>query len=445
MSFDKIKAAINSPIRKNILANMFGIGVNLLNQIALVPFFLIIWGKDLYSDWIVISSLSLFFALTDIGFNSVVQNRFVISHSKQDYNECNSLLISDVIVISCVFLLSLIAACIFIFCFNITISLKLSVLSRDTASAVFVLLLLQIFINMYSGVPNSIFRAYQRNHHAVLLDQIGRLGVFAITLVGLICKMNIIVLAALLNVPLIAVLIIKFNIAYRLFKFQYPVSGLDYSLIKTVFIQGLGFLSFPAANAILLQGFTLVVNHYFGANSVVLYNTTRTMCNFVKTLLNTVLNSVWPEFSIAYGKKDIDRMRSLYNKSIRTSMICGFIICCGILLFGPIIYKLWTHGEVPFNYSLMTAFLVVLMVNTLWNTGSVALLATNNHIQFGIINVTITIIALCVAIAFAKLTHSLPYIVYSSLLIDLVLTGYVQHKFKLIIKATSSDSNQTDI
>ena len=45
----------NSPIRKNLLANGFGIGVQLLNQIVLVPFYILFWGNELYSDWIVIS------------------------------------------------------------------------------------------------------------------------------------------------------------------------------------------------------------------------------------------------------------------------------------------------------------------------------------------------------------------------------------------------------
>ena len=61
---------INSPIRKNIIANLFGIGVNLLNQIVLVPFYIIYWGNDLYSDWIVISALTAFFGIPSFKTNS---------------------------------------------------------------------------------------------------------------------------------------------------------------------------------------------------------------------------------------------------------------------------------------------------------------------------------------------------------------------------------------
>lgn len=58
----------NSPIRKNLLANGFGIGVQLLNQIVLVPFYILFWGNELYSDWIVISGSYHHFRYVGRGF-----------------------------------------------------------------------------------------------------------------------------------------------------------------------------------------------------------------------------------------------------------------------------------------------------------------------------------------------------------------------------------------
>ena len=72
----EMKFSLNSPIRKNIIANLFGVGINLINQIVLVPFYIIYWGNDLYADWIVISALTAFFGMSDMGLNSVIQNRF---------------------------------------------------------------------------------------------------------------------------------------------------------------------------------------------------------------------------------------------------------------------------------------------------------------------------------------------------------------------------------
>ena len=161
------------------------------------------------------------------------------------------------------------------------------------------------------------------------------------------------------------------------------------------------------------------------------------MCNFIKTLLATVLHSAWPEFSIAFGEKNTARMSDLYYKSIKVSVFGAVAISIGLLIFGPWIYSVWTHGQIPFNYSLMIAFLVVLIVNTFWNSGLIALIATNNHIEVGILDVTSAFLSIIVAIILARVTHNVATIVYSTLIIDVVLTFYVHRKFKKILLAIS--------
>ena len=77
------------PIAKNMYANLFGIIVNLLNQIVLVPLFLIMWPIELYGDWIILSSFSVFFSMTDLGFNSASMNYFSIKYAEGKYTACS--------------------------------------------------------------------------------------------------------------------------------------------------------------------------------------------------------------------------------------------------------------------------------------------------------------------------------------------------------------------
>lgn len=142
---------------------------------------------------------------------------------------------------------------------------------------------------------------------------------------------------------------------------------------------------------------------------------------------------MWPEFSIAYGKRDYATMRHLYSKAMKASFILSVLISILLLIVGPFIYTTWTHGAVQFNYPLMTAFLIVLVINTMWNTGCVALLATNNHVKFGIIDLCVTVFALFVAYFMAYYYHSLTLVVYSMLVIDFPLIYYVNHKFKQLV------------
>ena len=118
---------------------------------------------------------------------------------------------------------------------------------------------------------------------------------------------------------------------------------------------------------------------------------------------------------------------------MKASLILSVLISTFLLIAGPFIYTIWTHGAGQFSYPLITAFLVVLVVNTMWNTGCVALLATNNHVEFGIIDMCVTVMALIVAYFTAESFHSLPLVVYSMLVIDFPLIYYVNRKFKQLV------------
>ena len=111
----KIHGLLRSPIRKNLLANFFGVGVQLLNQIVLVPFYILFWGNDLYSDWIVISALTTIFAISDVGLNNVIQNRFSIKLSEKNFNECNALLTDNFILVFVTLLITMLGGAAFIF------------------------------------------------------------------------------------------------------------------------------------------------------------------------------------------------------------------------------------------------------------------------------------------------------------------------------------------
>ena len=105
------------PIAKNMYANLFGIIVNLLNQIVLVPLFLIMWPIELYGDWIILSSFSVFFSMTDLGFNSASMNYFSIKYAEGKYTACSKVIINNYVLISvisvCVLLLTVAFLCVF--------------------------------------------------------------------------------------------------------------------------------------------------------------------------------------------------------------------------------------------------------------------------------------------------------------------------------------------
>ena len=423
-----MKINLNSPIRRTFTANLFGIGVNLLNQIVLVPFYIVYWGNDLYADWIILTALTAFFSMSDIGLNSVIQNRFSIKLAENDSKECNSLLTDNFLIISILFVILVTGAFIYTQLFDLHKHMSINILSRAEADFIFMALIINVFIKMYSGVENAIYRATHHASRAVYCDQLAALSVVIITFIVLICHLPLWVLSLLLCVPNLLLVIFKYYDSRKYYAYRFSIQDIDIPLLKQVITPSLSFMSFPLGNAIVLQGYTLLVNKYFGADSVVLYNTTRTMCNFIKTILATVQNSIWPEYSISYGKRDFGRMRYLHRKAIKIAFLGSVAISLFLMVTGPYIYQFWTQNKVVFQYGLMAAYLLIIIVENLWTASGVTLMATNNHSVLGVFYVITTVLSLLLAVFVAQHSGNLSQIVLTMLLIHITLTIYTIKK-----------------
>lgn len=414
----------NSPLKKNLLANFAGIGVQILNQILLVPLFLRLWDVNLYGDWIVITAISSFFAMSDAGLNSVTSNRFTISYAAGKIEECKSLLANNYLLIIVVGCLSLVGAIGYVAIWDIIPSLGLHQLGRREASFVFVILIAQVFLGMATSVIDVLYRANSLNHIAVNLSNGVRLAEFGVVLMCLIGSASMWLLVLLFQIPRCAVFVYKLWNTRSLFKYRVGPRDVDLGLLKTMVYPSLTFMAFPSGNAIVYQGFTLLVNKLFGAEAVVLFNTTRTLCSFLRQMLATMQQAVWPEYSIAYGKNDVSRMRQLHRRAFSIAVSGGLGIGTGLLVSGPWIYQLWTHGKVPFSHTLMAAFLLVMLIEVMWQTSSVCLMATNNHSRLGIGYVLTAALSISLAAVVSHWSRSLAVIQLCQLAIHVPLSVY---------------------
>lgn len=417
----KIPLIGSSPVKKNISANLLGVIIHLINQVILVPFYIIYWGKDLYSDWIVLSSLTAFFAMSDIGINNVIQNRFAIKYAEEDYSECKSLITDNILLVTGVFTIILIVCYAIVSLCNLKELMHIRILSTTQTDTIFILLLCRVFIDMYRGIENAIYRAVHKAHRAILLDQSTNMAIAIITLLCLICKVSIVTMCYLTLIPSCCMIIFKYINSKSIFEYSFNLKYIDFTLFRQITLPALSFLSFPIGNTIILQGYTLLINAFFGPATVVLYNTTRTLCNFSKTILNTLQNSVWPEYSIAYGKKDYHNMRRLHRKTLMSTIIASFFIGISLLVCGPTIYRIWLHNTISFNFNLMLVYCIVIFAESIWMSSSVTLMATNNHLKIGVLYILFTSIALGLAILLGELKYSITVITSTLILSNIAM------------------------
>ena len=102
-----------------MFASFLGILLNIANQLVLIPFYIHIWGNELYGDWIVLTSATAFFQMTDGGLNMVTQNLFAIRLAEHKQKECDTLITNNILIIAAVGGLSLLLWWVSTFFFDI--------------------------------------------------------------------------------------------------------------------------------------------------------------------------------------------------------------------------------------------------------------------------------------------------------------------------------------
>lgn len=422
----------NTPIVKNIIANLFKVVIVFLNQIVLVPLYIRYWGTALYGDWIVLSAITSFFSLSDMGLNNVTNNRFCIKLAEGNNKECQSLLVNNIVLIFSFGLLSIIGMILFcVFC-DLPSVLSLHIVEKKTAAVVLITTVVQVFIVMLSGVFDSIYNA---NHLASKATYIGNFARFSYAILIFLCillRLQIDTIVLIASSPYIIALVYKLIDSKRLFNYTLSLKEFDMQLFSSLIKPSVAYMCFPIANVFSFQGFTLIINAYFGATTLVLFNTTRTMVNFIRTIVETITNGVKPEISIVYGKRDVECLNNIHRQSFFVTLSIALFACLILLVFGRWIYTVWTEGAIEFNLPLMLAFFAVVLFNTSQNASSAVILATNNHVKLGIVSMITSAISLFLAWIIAPL-NLLPAIALCIALPELAMALYAYPKARKII------------
>jgi O-antigen/teichoic acid export membrane protein len=127
------------------------------------------------------------------------------------------------------------------------------------------------------------------------------------------------------------------------------------------------------------QGLVTIVGIRLGSIQVVLFSTVRTLCNFAKQMIGIVNLSVFTEFSISTGHKDLETIRKLHINSVRANVCLTLLAVIGLRLFGPWVLSIWTKGAVEVEEPFFLLYTLYLLVNSFWTGSWTMLLASNQH------------------------------------------------------------------
>ena len=414
-----------SRILKGLFATGFGQVITILIQLAGLPIFLHFWGTEKYGEWMILSAIPAYLAMSDFGFASVAANDMTMNVAKGEYKTANKTFHSIFVVILMATVISGLAIAVFIFLETTYDLLPIKLISDKEVAIVIAIQWLQVIVGQISGQISAGYRCDGNFAISVVYGNIIRLVEFIVTIALLATGGDFIkIVLGVLTVRILGTLAVGINLKRRSSWLSFGVSQSTWQEIKRLLRPALAFMAFPLGNAISLQGFTLVVGTLLGGSAVTLFATYRTLTRFPLQLMGMINSSVWPELSRAFGADDIAQARNLHRLAVGASTWSILIAITVLYFMGEYILKYWTHGQIPFQPKLLLILGLVILANSFWYTSGIVATSINKHEKIAMLYLTGSILALGLSLFLGK-HYGLSGIAESLLAIDVLMTLFV--------------------
>jgi O-antigen/teichoic acid export membrane protein len=371
-----------SPARRNFYANICSLIVRTFFTIVLVPFYILNLGNDLYSDWIILYTLPSLFELANLGVNHAVNTTFSIHYNngnKDSYKIINHGLF---------FTLSIwFISILFIFLvwdyINAVNILGLDIFSSEPAKIIMLLLTSKIFLDMIRGSLCSYFFAHNINHFSIYINLIQYVLECLIILFLIYNSFSLIVVSYFIAIPALLSCIFLFSFNYFYYGYRFKVN-FQYKYINLLFKPSLSFSILTVSEYILNQCFLILIKRQFSNDLVVVYNTTRTLTNYIKNIQGQFATAVVPVFNFYFSKGLKIELIKLYKKTTIYTVGSTVTLCILLILFKDYIWFLWLKDQIILDSKLLYNLVIIQLIGGLWIVSSHFIMSLNKHLKLSI-------------------------------------------------------------
>jgi len=371
---------LKSKLLRNLGANAYGQGITILIQLVSMPLYLHYWGVELYGEWLILSAIPAYLALSDIGFASVAANDMTMRVANGDRRGALEVYQSIWLFISGVSVLVASALALIVYSVPVAAQFSITHISEAQTRQLLLVLMLYVLVGLQGGVFNAAFRAAGRYAYGTTLGNTIRLAEWAASIVGLLLGGGVLAVATLtLAVRLLGLLLMWLVLQKQERWLRLGTQAASMQQVRRLLKPAVAFMAFPLGLALSLQGMVLIIGMTLGSTAVVVFSAYRTLTRLLVQVITMLNQAVWPEISAAYGAKQMDLVRQLHRKG---SSITFWIALSAVALLGVVgewFVGQWTRHAFELNHVLFVLLLATTFLNVLWQTSWVVLMATNQH------------------------------------------------------------------
>jgi len=361
-------------------ASALGPAVTLIFQVASVPIFLRCWGAQLYGEWLILSAIPSYLAISDIGFGNVAASDMTMCVAAGKRETALETFQSTWVLVSTISLalMALLAAGVWTFPWEGWIGL--SMIGHRNSCLAMLLLSAYAFISLQNGVMDSAFRCEGNFAVGTACMSVLRFSEVLTSTAAAACGGGPVPVALVLfSTRLAGSIVIRLLLRKRSPWIRYGTAHASLATIRRLWAPAFAYMAFPIGYAISMQGFTLVIGIVLGPVAVTAFSTMRTLSRVGYQMLAVVSRTVWPEISTAFGAGKIELAKSLHRRAFQFALVLACACSVALAVMGPRVYGIWTHHTVRFDPLSFNLLLLVVLANSMWCTSAVVPMATNRH------------------------------------------------------------------
>jgi len=416
-------------LKKNLLKNGIATGlqkgVNILEQLLLVPFFITAWGVNFYGEWLTLTVIPTMFAYTNLGFGSAAAGQLVLRYAAAEYQKAANISRTGFLLISLTLLTGVLFGGVLLFILDsFGVFAKSLIPKQDAITAVSLIMLARGF-DFYQQLSESYFIAARKASLSInllsgysLLKLISGLtvlvlggGIILFALVNLCASLCFNIIYSILGSKVLALK----NLAHG------KVLKSDFKLIAR---KGFGYLLSPVWQSIYFQGTTFVVRITLGAGAVVIFNTLRTVSRTANQTYSMINSTIFPELQYEIGAGRMEKARQIYRSALGVSLMLAILGILMLWLFGERFYMIWTRHSIHPPTAVWNVFLIGIGFNALWWTSAVVFRAVNRPYGLTVVGSISAIISVGSSYILAK-EFGLVGAAIGSLFLDVIMSLFI--------------------
>ncbi|MBB4122697.1 lipopolysaccharide biosynthesis protein [Martelella radicis] len=373
--------AVSGRILKGSGASAMSLVARTFEQLLLVPILLAVWSVDLYGEWLLISAVPIYFAMSDLGFLQAGSNELARRASQEDetsvrvfFREYTSLATVWSSGILGVFIIA-------VFLLPLHDWFNLSLLSPEQMRIAFVALLSSSMVSMNTNALLAGLRVRKLFHIGLMIRAGGAYLRILATFIQVyffasgpaeVAIQNL--FFAILEYAACALLLKRVDLAPTF----WMVSGRSEKLWPLLLI-GLEYMLMPLAYSFSMQGMTVATGAILGTAAVAIFGTHRTLTRTATTALQMFVQPLRAEAGLMQRNEDVPALRELLIRLSRVTFWMSLIAAIGLVLFGGAIFRYWTHGRIAFESSVFLLLLLASVLEGIWRIAATVRLGSNKH------------------------------------------------------------------